>query len=237
LGVLLMARVSMMGSFSAARLSWLALAGVLFCGGAPALAQQFSADIVTMKDDGTAAPAGKLYVSGDKERIETAQLADGYFVIDGAAPSAYFVRPSVQQFMEARQSSPLTRIFISIDPENPCPQWEVMAKLAGNTDQGAWHCERIGQEMIDGNSTIAYRAISASGREFQGWVDPVRKFPLRIKTEDGAVLAVQNLHDAPQPTKLFDIPTGFRKFDPEALIKQIKQSDVWVENRAQHPRP
>jgi hypothetical protein len=28
---------------------------------------------------------------------------------------------------------------------------------------------------------------------------------------------------------LFEVPSGLRKFDPEALIKRIKQSDVWVD--------
>ena len=227
----------MMVSFLVPRLGWLALAGVLFCGCTPGQAQQFSAEIVIVKDDGAPAPAGKLYVSGDKERIETPELADGFFVIDGAAPSAYFVRPSTRQFMEARQSSPLTRIFVTVDPDNPCSQWEVMAKLAGATDQGAWRCERIGREMIDGSGVIAYRAISASGRELFGWVDPVRKYPLRIKTEDGSLFEVGSLHDAPQPTQLFDVAAKYRKLDPQALIDRIKQSDVWVENRAQHPKP
>jgi hypothetical protein len=213
------------------------LAGVLFAGCIPAEAQQFSAEIVMMKDGGAAAPAGKLYVSGNKERIEAPQLAGGFFVIDSAAPSASFVRPSARQFMDARQSSPLTRIFVPVDPENPCPQWEAMAKLAGVPDQGGWHCERIGQEMIAGTSVIAYRAISASGRILLGWVDPMRKFPLRVKTEDGTVFEVGNLHDEPQPSELFKIPENFRKFDPRALIDRIKQSDVWVENRAQHVTP
>ena len=232
-----MARVSMTIPFPMPNLGRLALAGILFCGSVPVNAQQFSAAISVIKNDGAAAPAGKLYLSGNKERIETPQLADGFFLIDGAAPSAYFVRPSARQFMDARQSSPFTRLFVPVDPGNPCPQWEVMAKLAGVTDQGNWHCERVGQEMIAGTSAIAYRAISASGRTLLGWVDPTRKFPLRIKTEDGAVFELGNLHDEPQPAQLFVIPASFRKLDPQALIDRIKQSDVWVENRAQHVQP
>lgn len=232
-----MARYSMMVSYLASKFGWLAFAGVFVCGSVPAEAQQFSAEIVTMKDDGAAVPAGKLYVSGNKERIETPQLAGGFFVIDGAASSAYFVRPSTRQFMDARQSSPLTRTFVSVDPGNPCLRWEPMARLAGVADRATWRCERIGQEMIAGTSVVAYRAISASGRTLLGWVDPVRKFPLRIKTEDGAVFELGNLHDDPQSAQLFDIPAKFSKLDPQALIDRIKQSDVWVENRAQHVQP
>jgi hypothetical protein len=219
------------------RFGWLALAGVLFCGFVPAHAQQFSAEIAMTKGDSAAAPAGKLYVSGNKERIETPQLAGGFFVVDDAAPSAYFVRPAARQFMDARQSSALTGIFVPVDPGNPCPQWEAMAKLAGATDWSTLRCERVGQEVIAGTSVIAYRAISATGRTLLGWVDPIRKFPLRIKTEDSTVFELGNLHDEPQSAQLFEIPANFRKLDPQALIDRIKQSDVWVENRAQHVEP
>ena len=75
---------------------------------------------------------------------------------------------------------------------------------------------------------FVYRAVSSSGREISGWIDPARKFPLRIKTEDGAVITAENIQDEPQPARLFEMPANFRKFDPQALIQQIKQSDVWV---------
>jgi hypothetical protein len=103
-----------------------------------------------------------------------------------------------------------------------------MAKLAGITEQGDWHCEPTGEEMIGAQNTIRYRVITASGGELLGWIDMTRKFPLRIKTEDGAVIAAENIRDEPQPVQLFEIPPGLRKFDPQVLIQQIKQSDVWV---------
>ncbi len=206
----------------------LALAGVLLCGRAPAQAQQFSADLVTIGGDGTAVPAGKLRVDGDKVRIETPEFADGFFLIDAAKPVAFFVRPAARIFMEARQSSRLTQFFVPVDPEAPCPAWQAMARAAGVAGQDDWRCERVGEETIDGHRTIAYRVVSSSGREFFGWIDPVRKFPLQIKSEDGAVVTAQHVRDEPQPAQLFEIPAGFRKFDPQILIQQIKQSDVWV---------
>ncbi len=223
-------------------LSLLAVVGFLLCSHAPALAQQFSADLVTLKSDGASTPAGRLRVSSDKVRIETPELADGFFVIEGAKPAAFFVRPAARLFMEARQSSRLTRIFVQVDPDNPCRQWEAMAKVAGVVDQGTknqgnWRCERVGEETIDGNSTVAYRAILAPNQELFGWIDPARKFPLRIKTEDGVVIVARNVRDEPQPAQMFEIPSGFRKFDPEALIQRIKQSDVWVANEKDSQRP
>ena len=42
-------------------------------------------------------------------------------------------------------------------------------------------CERSGEETVGERDVIAYRAVSTSGREFFGWIDPMLKFPLRIK--------------------------------------------------------
>jgi hypothetical protein len=210
-------------------LSLLAVTGALLCGFAAAHAQQFSADLVIVRHEGAAAePAGKLHVLGGKVRLETPELADGFFLVDGATPAAYFVRPAARVFMDARQSSRLTRMFVPVDPDDPCRQWQAMAKLAGSADHGDWRCERAGEETIDGRSAVAFHAASTTDHELVGWIDAALKFPLRIKTQDGAVITAENIRDEPQPAQLFEIASGFRKFDPQALIKQIKQSDVWV---------
>jgi hypothetical protein len=219
-------------------LSLLAVAGFLLCDVAVARAQQFSADLVITPHDGAAAAlAGKLRVSDDKVRLETPELADGFFLVDGAKPTAYFVRPAARIFMDARQSSRLTRMFVPVDPDNPCRQWQAMATLAGVPGQGDWRCERVGEETIGGRSAIGYRAVSASGPELLGWIDPARKFPLRIKSEDGAIITAENIRDEPQPAQLFEMPANLRKFDPQALIEQIKQSDVWVAGQQDQSHP
>lgn len=219
-------------------LNLLAVAGFLLCGVAGARAQQFSADLVITPQHGVAAaPAGTLRVFDDKVRLETPELADGFFLIDGAKPTAYFVRPAARIFMDARQSSRLTRMFVPVDPDNPCRQWQAMAKLAGVPGQGDWRCERVAEEMIGGRSIIGYRAVSASGQQLLGWIDPARKFPLRIKAEDGAVITAGNIRDEPQPAQSFEMPANLRKFDPQALIEQIEQSDVWVAGQQDQSHP
>lgn|SRR5579863_5263215 len=55
-----------------------------------------------------------------------------------------------------------------------------------------------------------------------------RQFPLQIRTADGVVFALEQIRDEPQPESSFELPAGYRKFSPEALIERIKQSDVWV---------
>jgi hypothetical protein len=212
-------------------LSLLGLIGALGCGYAPAQAQQFSADLVrATPHDGAATSAGKLRVFDDKVRIEMPDFPDGFFLIDGASRAAYFARPGERVFMDARQSSPLTHLFVPVEVGDPCLQWQAMAKLAGATDRNdPWRCERVGEESVGGRGVVVYRAISSPGRELLGWIDPNLKFPLRIRMQEGTSITVENIREELQPARLFEIPSGFRKFDPEALIKRIKQSDVWVD--------
>ena len=143
-------------------------------------------------------------------------------------PAAYFVRPAQGVYMDARQSTALTRLFVPVDPDNPCRQWQTMAATAGLPEQGDWHCELVAAETIEARETIVYRATPAAGHAFTGWIDRIRKFPLRIKTDDGAVVTAASIRDEQQAAVLFELPKGARKFDPQALIERIKQSDVWV---------
>jgi hypothetical protein len=214
---------------------WRLLARICFlalCAGS-ARAQQFSAGIVTRHDDagGDVAPVrvGKLSARDGHVRIEATDFADGFFLIDTAAvtQTAYFIRPAARIYMEARQSSRLTQLFVPVDPEAPCPQWQAMARLAGRATEGEWHCERVSEETIDGRSAVVFRVSTADGQSYSGWIDRALKFPLRIKTGDD-VLMLEEIRDEPQPASSFEFPADYRKFSPEALIQQMKQSDVWV---------
>ncbi|WP_225118535.1 hypothetical protein [Bradyrhizobium sp. BRP22] len=161
-------------------------------------------------------------------RIETADFADGFFLVEVATPAAYFVRPRAKVFMDARQSTPLTRMFVPVDPDEPCRQWQMMASLAAPVDPDTWHCGRDGEGMVGDRKADIYRITAASGAGFVGWVDRERRFPLQIKTADGTMIVVENIRDEPQSAQSFELPPGMRKFDPRALIDRIRQSDVWV---------
>jgi hypothetical protein len=103
-----------------------------------------------------------------------------------------------------------------------------MAHLAGVTGEGEWRCERTGEEIIDGHSVVAFKALSADGQQLFGWIDRERRVPVQIRTEDGVVFKLERIEDEPQPESSFELPAAYRKFSPEALIERIKQSDVWV---------
>jgi hypothetical protein len=217
---------------SVLRLVVLCLAGWLLCGKCPALALQFSADLVSTPHDGGPVRSGKIYVFDGKVRIEIPEFPKSFFLIDGANDVAYFVKPAEKIFMDARQSSPLTTTLIAVDPGNPCPQWQNAAKRAGALAPGeSLRCDRV-DEAPGGSPSVAYRAVSKD-REFFGWIAPELNFPLKLRMMDGTVVTVENIRKGPQPEHLFTIPAQFGKFDPESLIKRIKQSDVWVSEEQQ----
>jgi hypothetical protein len=198
---------------------------VLLCLTWACAAADFSADIVR----GTAAPA-KVYAADGKVRIETPEAASGFFLIDGKTGAAVFVRPGQQIFTSARRSSRLTRLFIPVDPGNPCAQWQAAARSAGVPGaDGAWHCEKIEAGRIDGRPTTQWRVTSPDQESSQCWIDSSLGFPVRVQMSDGSTLELENIRIAAQSPALFAIPATYRELDPNDLIERIKHSDVWVE--------
>ena len=200
---------------------------LLLCLTRVSLAAEFSADIVSRDAAGARiGAAGKIYVAGGKVRIETPEATAGYFLIDGTA--ALFVRPAQQIFTDARQSSRLTRIFITVDSNDPCPRWRAAAQNAGVADS-EWHCELIGAAVLDGRATTECRVTSPGQDASRRWMDASIGFPIRVQMDDGTSFTLENIRVAAQSADLFAIPSSYRKLDPRALIERIKHSDVWVE--------
>jgi hypothetical protein len=204
--------------------------------GGAAQAQQFSAELTTSNAAGEAVDApGKIYVDDLKVRIETPDFSDSFLLIDGTVPAAYLVRPQSRVFMDAKQSSPLTRLFVPLAAVDPCPQWQTMAEVAGIPDQtGHWRCQAGERETVAGRSTVRFDATSPRGRS-AGWIDPELKFPLKIETEDGAVFALRNIQEAAQPEDLFVIPASYKKFDPKLLLERLRHSDVLIDPPGRDP--
>lgn len=211
-----------------ARLAIATLA-VLLVAGTAAPAQTFSAGLARRDKDGMIT-AGRLAVAGDKVRIEAPELPSGFFIIRGDARTAYFVRPDHLVFMDARQSSVLTEILVPVDPQAPCPQWQAMAEISKSAEGGAaWRCERGGAETRDGRATVTYSMTSPRGRHYTAWIDPQLRFVVRLEADDGSTTELTDVKEAPQPDSAFQIPAGFRRFDPQQLMEVLKHSDAWVD--------
>jgi hypothetical protein len=197
--------------------------------------QEFSADIVSRDSSGaTIGTNGRLYAAHGKARIETSDAAVGFFLIDGATATALFIRPRQRVFMDARQSTRLTRIFVPVEPTGPCAQWQAAAKNAGvPSAAGDWQCERTERAStestsVDGRDTIEYTVTSPAGEAVRSWIATDLGFPVKWRASDGATLTLEHIRVEAQPPALFTIPADYRKSDPQALIDRIKHSDVWA---------
>jgi hypothetical protein len=193
--------------------------------------QSFSAEIVSVDTDG--APLGaaaKLYVADRKARIEMAGSADSFFVSDAGAGTALVVRSAQRLYLDARQSTPLTQIFVRVDPYHPCRQWQAAAATAGLPSIGDWQCKPIARAIVSQHEIIEYRVVTRDRQTNYGWVDAALGFPVKWQAVDGRVFVVENILLQAQPKSLFSIPPRYRKLDPQALLERIKHSDVWADS-------
>ncbi len=203
----------------------------------PARAQSFSAELVTVDAGDQAGKSGKIHADNGKVRIETPDLPQGFFILEPSLKVSYFVRPSQFVFMDAKQSSQLTQLLVPVDPDAPCAQWQMMAKVADIPDSSrTWRCERLGEDVLDGRATLKYRAVSPKGVAITAWIDPELKFLLRFRNQDGSGIDLKTVELGPQDKGLFEIQADYDKFDPKELIERVKQSDVWVEPPKGSPR-
>jgi hypothetical protein len=192
-------------------------------------AQEFSADIVTRDAAGSTLGTGaRLYVANRKVRIETPEAPAGFFLIDGDAGTAFFVQPAQRVFMDAKQSTRLTQIFVPIDRDDPCRQWRAAANNVGMPGGGdGWRCGRA-DAGVGQRGTVEYRVVFPGHESSQRWIDPELEFPVKQRAADGTTTILEHIRIEAQPATLFAVPPGSRKFDPQALIDRIKHSDVWV---------
>jgi hypothetical protein len=190
----------------------------------------FSADIVSLDSDGAPlAATAKLYAANHKARIEIAGAADSFFISDADTGTTLVVRPAQRLYLDARQSTPLTQIFVSVDPRHPCRQWQAAAATAG-AGAREWHCEPVERAIVNQREIIEYSVLTSDHQTSHGWVDATLGFPVKWQAADGKVLVVENILLEAQPAHLFSIPADYRKLDPQALLERIKRSDVWADS-------
>jgi hypothetical protein len=219
-----------LGKLAAHALFAFAVVGGVVLGGLPVQAQQFSAElIVSNAAGGTVGSPGKIFVADRKVRIEISDFPNSFLIVDSNVPAAYLVRQRLRVFMDAKQSSRLTRLFVSPGGLDPCSQWRMMAQVAGIVgDDGQWRCEAKETETLDGRASIKFRITSPSDRA-TAWIDGQLNFPVKFEIDDGAVLALRNIQEGPQPPEAFEVPGNFKKFDQQLFLERLKHTDIWVD--------
>jgi hypothetical protein len=201
-------------------------------GGTVSTKPEFSADIVSVDGAGRPSDRGRLFVTGSKVRIEASDAASGFFLIDGELGNAWFIRPAEQLFMDARQSTTLTQLFVRVDSDDPCRALhEAALRAAGAITAGQWSCERstdLSESAGAKPRWLRYRIVATNGQPRESRIDVALQFPVKWRYADGTVIELAHIRLATQPQRLFALPVKYRKLDPGALVERIRHSDVWA---------
>ena len=204
-----------------------------FCGsaGVPgighlALAQEFSADVVNQKSDNVGMK--KVYSTKDKVRFEVQggnpAMGPSAVIFDDAKHTYIVIMSAQHMYMDAPVTmvKPIMAHFWRVDDVNDaCPEWKKTAEEAG-TDKNWGSCTKIGNDTVNGRSTVKYEGVSNKGEKSHYWLDT--KLHCVVKTEEGANgIELRNIQEGSQPSSLFEVPAGYTKFDLGGMMQQRPQ--------------
>jgi outer membrane lipoprotein-sorting protein len=177
----------------------------------------FSGDMTSKMSDGKSMN-GKVYFTTNKMRMDMNMGGkDAVLINDTAKSTSYMIMPSQKMYMEfhagqGMRGVPKMSDLKSYDPNNPCAQSPEVT------------CEKQGSETVNGRSTDKWLMKNKKDSSTSTlWIDKKLHFPVRTVTKD-AQMDLTNIQEGEPSASLFEIPTGFRKFDMGAFAGGRPQS-------------
>jgi hypothetical protein len=180
---------------------------------------EFSADIVDTHKQGNTSSA-RVYFAKDKMRIEPHDKdpkSMGAFIMNFSTQTSTVIMASQHMYMEmpvgTMNEKGAYNFFRTGDVENACGDWLKLEKNHGGT------CHKVGNETVNGRSTVKYEGTNSNGETSEVWLDPKLRFPVKWTGKNGTG-EMQNIQEGSQPASLFEIPSGFTKMDMGGMMKQ-----------------
>ncbi len=174
----------------------------------------FSADMAS-KDKQGQKMVGKFYFAGEKLRIDMNHDGQNVSMIHNIPEKiSYILMPQQKMYMEMhtnqqgmQRRGPDVRNLRSFDPAHPC---------ASFTDTT---CEKVGSDTVDGRSTEKWIFTNKNnGEKATAWVDNKLHFPIKVLNQDGSEMEFTNIQEGTPSASLFEIPSGYRKFDMSGMM-------------------
>ena len=199
--------------------------------GLSAGAQEFSGDMIRSANQRTL-DSSRVHVKGAMLRIETVSggnvqynvlLNDGdrSFTAIDVTNHRYTVLPLVSS-ATAQQVPPAIAMFHPGSSGNPCDYWNgVLQMLSASVrpaEQPAVACTSAGSDHVSGRA--AQKWAVTSNREpgmTSVWIDERLGVVTRVQDSE-QVLEFRNISEGSQPDTLFEVPSGFARADPAALM-------------------
>lgn len=188
------------------------------------LAQDFSADVANAQKMGMK----KIYATKDKVRFDGADdrqspMGPVAAILDESQNRFVLLFAQRHMYMDSlplgMKSPILTKFWHVQNVDDACSQWKRLLDQAGNNENWG-SCTRIGNDTVNGRSTVEYEGVSKKGEKNHFWID--RRLQCVIKTDSGSGggFELLNIQEGSQPASLFVIPTGYTKFDLGAMRSQ-----------------
>jgi hypothetical protein len=173
---------------------------------------EFSAEVVNNSAKESTGPT-KIYVSKDKMRLEGHEQSGhtGMVIVNFATQTTDILIPERKMYIESAMgrgpgSQRMFNFFRAGDVENACDEWQKLATKPGGK------CRKIGNEVVNGRSTIKYEGTAVDGEVTYVWIDPKLRFPVKWQEKNGGG-ELRNIEEGTQPASLFVIPSDYQKMD------------------------
>jgi hypothetical protein len=176
-----------------------------------AIAQaEFSADIVDLQKSGAQTKA-KVYFTKDKMRVEpsaNSAHSGGAMIVNFATQTSIVLMAQQHMYMEMPANAQMQRqgylLFQTGDIEAACTDWQKTGHNQGGT------CRKVGNDSVNGRSTVEFEATNANGDVNHFWIDPKLRFPVKWDGKNNSG-ELRNISEGSQPASLFEVPAGFTK--------------------------
>ena len=182
---------------------------------------EFSADLVDTHKDGNPTQA-KIYFAKDKMRVESSggnnRNGGGAFIMNLATQTSTVLMPQQHMYMEMpTKASGGQRVsynfFRTGDVENACGDWLQLGSNKGGS------CHKVGNETVNGRSTVKYEGTNSSAETNTFWLDPKLRFPVKWQDKNNSG-ELRNIQEGSQPASLFEPPAGYTKMDMGGMMQR-----------------
>ena len=191
-----------------------AVAVLLGCAPVLCKTQDFSADVVygakalASVNRKTSPPKqiSKIFVSGDKMRLETRGMTGTVLLVDRENKSVLALFPDHEMYQPL--TNPPAEYFRVKDVENACPDWQ-----KASTEKIV--CEKASHEVVAGRDAVKYLNKSTSEEVSPTivWIDVSLRFV--IKWENANLTAqLQEIKEGAQIADLFALPSTYETLKP-----------------------
>lgn len=187
-----------------------------------ALAQtEFSADVVDTSNQKAGRGPTKVYFGKDKLRFDSADNTDPrnggsvIFDLNNESWTVLMVKQHMYVEMPSKmmENRGMFHFFRTGDVENACSDWQKLAKNQHGT------CHKVGTETVNGRNCVKYEGTNDNGETSTVWLDSRLRFPVKWQGKNSGG-ELQNIKEGAQPASLFEIPSGYTKFDMGSMMQQ-----------------